>query len=91
MFLKVGPGHGPFLASAPLHAFERVVFSDLARHFADIGASVLHAFERVVSSDLARLNEILGQRAGANSFPVGESGRRRTRRMRKGDSLLDGY
>ena len=28
-----------------------------------------------------RHNEILGQKAGANSFPVGESGRRRTRRM----------
>ena len=28
-----------------------------------------------------RHNEILGQKAGANSFSVGESGRRRTRRM----------
>ena len=33
-----------------------------------------------------RHNEVLGQRAGADSFLVGESGRRRTRRMRKGDS-----
>ena len=34
-----------------------------------------------VMSSIYKHNEILGQKAGANSFPVGESGRRRTRRM----------